>query len=151
MLGMAFFKSLVKEHGKQFFEPIGKALARRRHQEAEPAQPGPRLEAPRRCMAVLEMADRRATSPHRRSATSADAGGVATHAEFAARFLQKSPRLIDGVMRKHQLALADRQCRMVVSLAADSRRGDDPRDEPLRQPPRRRAGRARPRIASAKT
>ena len=27
MLGMAFFKSLVKEHGKQFFEPIGKALA----------------------------------------------------------------------------------------------------------------------------
>ena len=34
------------------------------------------------------------------------------HAEFAARFLQKSPRLIDAVMRKHQLALADRQCRM---------------------------------------
>ena len=26
MLGMAFFKSLVKEHAKQFFEPIGKAL-----------------------------------------------------------------------------------------------------------------------------
>src|SRR5207302_1336259 len=26
MLGMAFFKSLVKEHGKTYFEPIGKAL-----------------------------------------------------------------------------------------------------------------------------
>src|SRR5579875_2354024 len=26
MLGMAFFKSLIKEHGKTFFEPIGKAL-----------------------------------------------------------------------------------------------------------------------------
>ena len=26
MLGMAFFKSLIKEHGKQFFEPIGKAM-----------------------------------------------------------------------------------------------------------------------------
>ena len=26
MLGMAFFKSLVKEHGSRFFEPIGKAL-----------------------------------------------------------------------------------------------------------------------------
>jgi hypothetical protein len=24
---MAFFKSLIKEHGKQYFEPIGKALA----------------------------------------------------------------------------------------------------------------------------
>src|SRR6185312_1209931 len=27
MLGMAFFKSLVKQHGTQYFEPIGKALA----------------------------------------------------------------------------------------------------------------------------
>src|SRR5260370_15213686 len=26
MLGLAFFKSLVKEHGRQFFEPIGKKL-----------------------------------------------------------------------------------------------------------------------------
>ena len=26
MLGMAFFKSLIKEHGKTFFEPIGRAL-----------------------------------------------------------------------------------------------------------------------------
>ena len=29
MLGMAFFKSLVKHHGQRFFEPIGKALAGR--------------------------------------------------------------------------------------------------------------------------
>src|SRR5690606_24164802 len=34
------------------------------------------------------------------------------HAEFAADRLQRSPLVIDGVMRKHQLALADRQCRM---------------------------------------
>src|SRR5579859_1409642 len=26
MLGMGFFKSLIKEHGKAYFEPIGKAL-----------------------------------------------------------------------------------------------------------------------------
>ncbi len=26
ILGLAFFKSLIKEHGKHFFEPIGKAL-----------------------------------------------------------------------------------------------------------------------------
>ena len=31
MLGMAFFKSLVKEHGKRFFEPIGKAAAAAEH------------------------------------------------------------------------------------------------------------------------
>ena len=35
-----------------------------------------------------------------------------THAEFATDWLQRSPLVIDGVMRKHQLALADRQCRM---------------------------------------
>src|SRR5204863_508836 len=29
MLGLAFFKSLVKEHGKQLFEPIGQALRRK--------------------------------------------------------------------------------------------------------------------------
>src|SRR5205823_8298275 len=26
MLGLAFFKSLIKEHGKAYFEPVGKAL-----------------------------------------------------------------------------------------------------------------------------
>jgi hypothetical protein len=39
-------------------------------------------------------------------------GSLREHAEFACAFLQKSPRTIDRVMRKHQLALADRQCRM---------------------------------------
>src|SRR6188768_2255580 len=34
------------------------------------------------------------------------------HAVFAARALQRSPREISGVMRRHQLKLADRQCRM---------------------------------------
>ena len=34
------------------------------------------------------------------------------HAEFAANFLQRSPREISGTMSKHQLGLADRQCRM---------------------------------------
>ena len=27
MLGMGFFKSLIKEHGKTYFEPIGRVLA----------------------------------------------------------------------------------------------------------------------------
>ncbi len=45
MLGMAFFKSLIKEHGKQYFEPIGRAIQAVRHQEAEPDEPGPCLGA----------------------------------------------------------------------------------------------------------
>ena len=34
------------------------------------------------------------------------------HAEYAAEQLQKSPLEISGTMQKHQLKLADRQCRM---------------------------------------
>src|SRR6202022_157109 len=39
MLGMAFFKSLVKEHGRQFFEPIGKALQQYGIRNFSPSNP----------------------------------------------------------------------------------------------------------------
>ncbi len=39
MLGMAFFKSLVKQHGTQFFEPIGKALAAANIKKPSPLNP----------------------------------------------------------------------------------------------------------------
>ena len=55
MLGMAFFKSLVKEHGKAYFEPIGKAAAGQRDQELQPAQSGPSLEAARRTGRLRQM------------------------------------------------------------------------------------------------
>src|SRR6516165_7765130 len=39
ILGLAFFKSLVKEHGKAFFEPIGKAIQREQIQAFNPINP----------------------------------------------------------------------------------------------------------------
>src|SRR5439155_661346 len=39
MLGLAFFKSLVKEHGKAFFEPIGRALQREQMKTFNPLNP----------------------------------------------------------------------------------------------------------------
>src|SRR5207248_4284380 len=39
VLGLAFFKSLVKEHGKAFFEPIGKALQRAQIKKPNLANP----------------------------------------------------------------------------------------------------------------
>src|SRR5262249_46024552 len=39
MLGLAFFKSLFKEHGKRFVEPIGKALQSRGMKTFNPANP----------------------------------------------------------------------------------------------------------------
>ena len=40
VLGLAFFKSLIKEHGKAFFEPIGKALQKNQMRTLNPANPG---------------------------------------------------------------------------------------------------------------
>ena len=48
MLGMAFFKSLVKEHGKHVLRADRQGPAGRRHQEAEPGQPGPPVGSARR-------------------------------------------------------------------------------------------------------
>ena len=56
MLGMAFFKSLIKEHGKTYFEPIGKALQASRHPQAQPAEPGARLGAPQGAGALRQVA-----------------------------------------------------------------------------------------------
>ena len=39
MLGMGFFKSLVKHHGKTYFEPIGKALAAAGIKQPNPLNP----------------------------------------------------------------------------------------------------------------
>ena len=52
MLGMAFFKSLVKEHGKAFFEPIGKALQQHGIEDVQPAEPGPPLAAAQRAVGL---------------------------------------------------------------------------------------------------
>lgn len=112
MLSMAFFKSLVKQHGTQFFEPVGKALQAAGIKRLNPLNPAHawalrhalppyftwlageslRRKAPLRLPALPE--------PLRR------------HAVFAARGLQRSPSEISAAMRKHQLKLADRQCRM---------------------------------------
>ncbi len=112
MLGMAFFKSLVKQHGTRFFEPIGKALAAAGIKKPNPMNPahawklrgvmGPYV----KWLAAERL--RRIRAPQLPPMP----GALRAHAEFAGRFLQRSPPVIDGVMRKHQLALADRQCRM---------------------------------------
>src|SRR5439155_605054 len=39
MLGLAFFKSLVKQHGREFFEPIGKALQQNAIKAFNPMNP----------------------------------------------------------------------------------------------------------------
>jgi alkylation response protein AidB-like acyl-CoA dehydrogenase len=112
MLSMAFFKSLVKQHGVQFFEPIGKAL-----QEAGIRKPN--LMNPAHFWALkgalipyarwlLAQKLRPAARPELPPMPEPLRG----HAQFAAERLQRISIEISETMSKHQLALADRQCRM---------------------------------------
>jgi hypothetical protein len=112
MLGMAFFKSLVKQHGTQFFEPIGKALQKAGIKKPNPMNPA-HLWALKGAMGpYATWLMKQYVSPNRTPTLPPMPPELLRHAEFAADALQRSPLEISGAMRKHQLKLADRQCRM---------------------------------------
>lgn len=112
MLGLAFFKSLVKEHGKAFFEPIGKALQKHHLKRLNPFNPAHAWALRRELGAYtrwwLGQAFRSVSVPSIPNMNPR----LAEHFGFAWAGLQTSPLEISAVMRKHQLKLADRQCRM---------------------------------------
>ncbi len=112
MLAMAFFKSLVKQHGVQFFEPIGKALQAAGMKKPNMANPA-HLWALRGVIApYAKWLAGQYMRPKPRPQLPSMPESLRRHADFAATFLQRSPREISGTMSKHQLGLADRQCRM---------------------------------------
>jgi alkylation response protein AidB-like acyl-CoA dehydrogenase len=112
MLGMAFFKSLVKHHGTQFFEPIGKALAAAGIKKPNPMNPA-HMWALRSAMApYAKWMLGQYVTPRSSPSLPPMPDNLKKHAQFAAEALQALPLEISGTMRKHQLKLADRQCRM---------------------------------------
>jgi acyl-CoA dehydrogenase len=112
MLGMGFFKSLIKDFGKTYFEPIGRALQGAGIRNPNPLNP------------AHAWALRNAAMPFAKWRVSQGLVGwhhpsipqlprhLAEHAQFAAEALQRSRLEVADVMMKHQLKLADRQCRM---------------------------------------
>jgi alkylation response protein AidB-like acyl-CoA dehydrogenase len=114
MLGMAFFKSLIKEFGKRYFEPIGRAIQASGIKKPNPMNP---VHAWALRSALVPFGKWRVgqmlTPRHR-----ADLNGLAippalaAHAQFAIDRLERGRLEIADVMTKHQLRLADRQCRM---------------------------------------
>jgi alkylation response protein AidB-like acyl-CoA dehydrogenase len=114
MLGMAFFKSLIKEHGKQFFEPIGRAIQASGLKKPNPMNPA-HAWAMRSALAPYAkwrlgemLTPRRHLNLNGLSVPAA----LAAHVAFAARALERGRIEISDVMVKHQLRLADRQCRI---------------------------------------
>lgn len=112
MLGMAFFKSIVKHHGKTFFEPIGRTLHDRGIAQPNLANPTHlwALRKPMTDYTQWYLSRRLGGSQWTRLPDmSAD---LRRQARFAQRTLSSGSFEISATMRRHQLKLADRQCRM---------------------------------------
>jgi hypothetical protein len=113
MLAMAFFKSLIKEHGKAFFEPIGRTLLDAGIRKPNLANPAHLWKLRGPMAAYAKWMARQTAGGGWKSAKLPSLPPVfERHARFAADQLQRSRLEISGVMRRFQLTLADRQCRM---------------------------------------
>jgi hypothetical protein len=112
MLGMAFFKSLVKHHGKTYFEPVGKALAAAGIKRPNPLNPAHAWALRKVAMPYLKWLVARKLLPTAKSQLPTMPAALARHAEFACDSLQNMSLEISGTLMKFQLSLADRQCRM---------------------------------------
>ena len=112
MLGMAFFKSLVKHHGKQFFEPIGRLLHEKGIKQPNMANPAHLWALRGPGIAYSNWYASRKLTGSAWSRFEGLPAELARHTKFAQRVLSGSGFKISGMMRKFQLKLADRQCRM---------------------------------------
>jgi hypothetical protein len=112
MLGLAFFKTLVKNHARTFFEPIGKALQRAQIRAFSPVNPM-HVWALRREMAAYARwtLGQKLTSRNHQGVPTLRAG-FADHVTFALKLFNGFASELSSTMSRHQLKLADRQCRM---------------------------------------
>ncbi len=112
MLGMAFFKSLVKDHGKTYFEPVGKVLAANGIKKPNPLNPAHAWALRKVALPYLKWLVARRIMPTAKSQLPNLPSELARHVEFACNSLQEMSLEISNTMMKFQLSLADRQCRM---------------------------------------
>jgi alkylation response protein AidB-like acyl-CoA dehydrogenase len=112
MLGMAFFKSLAKAHGMQFFEPVGKALEREKIKNFNPMNPA-HVWALRNELipyAVWRFGKELAGPDKHHDQLDRIPQSLRRHVDFALDMLTEHPLELSGAMVRHQLRLADRQC-----------------------------------------
>jgi alkylation response protein AidB-like acyl-CoA dehydrogenase len=112
MLGMAFFKSLVKEHGKRFFEPIGKAVQRIGLKNPNPMNPMHAWKLRKELAPYARWKVGQLFAPRDHQQVPGMDKRLAEHVDFALSGFGKLRGEVAGAMEKYQLKLADRQCRM---------------------------------------
>ena len=112
MLGMAFFKSLVKDHGRRYYEPVGKALAKAGIARPNPMNPAHAWALAGAAGPYLRWAAARRLAGVGRSELPRLPSELRVHAEYACHKLPGMALEVDAAMQKFQLKLADRQCRM---------------------------------------
>ncbi|MBX9653659.1 acyl-CoA/acyl-ACP dehydrogenase [bacterium] len=112
MLGMAFLKSLIKEHGQKFFEPIGRILHDQRISKPNMKNPAHlwALREPLKAYAGWQFLEKLHGSSVPFLPTLPE--GTKEHVEWAIDKIQRSRLEISSAMTKFQLTLADRQCRI---------------------------------------
>ncbi|MCC7474646.1 MAG: acyl-CoA/acyl-ACP dehydrogenase [Pirellulales bacterium] len=112
MLGMGFFKSLVKHHGKTYFEPIGQALAAAGIRHPNPLNPAHAWALRGVVLPYLKWLAARRLQPVAAAKLPEMPKRLREYAEFACDKLQQMALEISSTMSRFQLKLADRQCRM---------------------------------------
>ncbi len=112
MLGMGFFKSLVKHHGKTYFEPIGKTLAAAGIRQPNPLNPAHMWALKGVALPYMKWVAGKRLTPLAKPNLPQMSKSLHEHAEFACERLQRMALEISGTMSRFQLKLADRQCRM---------------------------------------
>ncbi len=121
MLGMAFFKSLVKHHGKLFFEPIGRTLHAKGIRSPQLYNPSHLWALREPMLAYGKWYASRRLSGTRWTSLPKMPASLRRHASRAQSVLARSEFMISATMRRHQLKLADRQCQMsTISMALQS-------------------------------
>lgn len=112
ILGMAFFKSLAKQHGVTFFEPVGKTLARNNLKSMNPANPMHLWKLRNELIPYSLWYLGKFLAPSERQNVAGISPVLQQHIDFAFSMLQEAPFDLTHNMVKHQLKLADRQCRI---------------------------------------
>lgn len=112
MLGLAFFKSLVKEHGRAFFEPIGKALQKENIRAFSPANPIHVWKLRKEIGSYLRWSAQQKMAGKSHGPLPRMDARLQKHVSFAVGMFKRFPAELSAAMSKHQLKLADRQCRM---------------------------------------